>query len=343
MRPAMLSRGVPSTTLNSSTAPQRPATALCTGPWYASGSCTVNRNIGCTSAGLAASCAALKARHAAGTIWLGPRWAGSRWTMASVKSNLTPRRRSEATPPASHTCRKALMTLALMAGRFWAAVVQSTRTLVGPPASPSLPAQHQMRLAWCASQPYSLASTRAVAVASSVSMSPDSRLATRVASSGEARMNRRFSLFDDFARTTSLVSRTVSRYDTTGCDTTGAPNPVSMPIEVTATSRCSSPAPASTSSCVSGSTWCCTHGSVLLYARTALCSWAFWCCFGAFNATRTTGDTENLMAFMGHVLAASVMVPHLSKCLSRPMRPTTLPQGTSSTAMCFAPSRATTR
>ena len=23
-----------------------------------------------------------------------------------------------------------------------------------PPASPSLPAQHQMRLAWCASQPY---------------------------------------------------------------------------------------------------------------------------------------------------------------------------------------------
>lgn len=143
-------------------------------------------------------------------------------------------------------------------------------------------------------------------MASSVSMSPDSRLATRVASSGEARMNRRFSLFDDFARTTSLVSRTVSRYDTTGCDTTGAPNPVSMPIEVTATSRCSSPAPASTSSCVSGSTWCCTHGSVLLYARTALCSWAFWCCFGAFNATRTTGDTENL--------AAATPSPTVSTC-----------------------------
>ena len=122
-------------------------------PKYCSGTWAATRNMGSTSAGLAASTAAFSTLHDAGTIWLGPRCAESRWTMASVMSNRTPRRRSPATGPLSHTCRNALMTLALIEGRFWADVVQSTSTFVGPLASPSSPAQAHTRLACTDSQP----------------------------------------------------------------------------------------------------------------------------------------------------------------------------------------------
>ena len=49
------------------------------------------------------------------------------------------------------------------------------------------------------------------------------------------------------------------------------------------------------------------------------------------------------MALTGHVVAASVIVPHLSRCLSTPMRPTTFPAGTASTRTFLAPRSATTR
>jgi len=63
------------------------------------------------------------------------------------------------------------------------------------------------------------------------------------------------------------------------------------------------------------------------------------------TATRTTGETENFIAFMGKQSSAPslVRVAVLVMNWSRPTSATVLPQGTDSTASCLRPMQRTVR
>jgi len=54
-------------------------------------------------------------------------------------------------------------------------------------------------------------------------------------------------------------------------------------------------------------------------------------------ATRTTGETENFIGWMGYTFSIVVMVPHLMMYWSTPTSPTVFPAGMSSTYRIFVP------
>eukprot|EP00955_Chlamydomonas_euryale_P078829 363205-Chlamydomonas_euryale.AAC.20 len=141
----------------------------------------------------------------------------------------------------------------------------------------------------------------------------------------------------------SEVAVTVSRNDTTGSDTLiCAPPMKSSCRSFRQISRCSSPAPAMMCSPVS-SMWHWTMGSERDRRLRPSTSLGRSDATLGSTATRTTGDTENFIAFIGNASALSslVSVAVLAMNWSRPTSAQVLPHGTSSTASCLRPMQST--
>mmetsp|Transcript_16270 Transcript_16270/g.56844 ORF Transcript_16270/g.56844 Transcript_16270/m.56844 type:complete len:260 (-) Transcript_16270:552-1331(-) len=182
----MLSLRPPSDTSVVATAPRRAATPLYTAPMSSASHWTSTWNMGSTKRGSADSTAAFIARLAAGMTWLAPRWAASLCVIASRTSMRTPRSCSPASGPSAHTCMNAATIESLIALMFCTPCVQSTSRFVGAMCASSGPKAQILR-ASPASQPCSVASTRArVTASSSGPTSPSSSLRTRASSSADA-------------------------------------------------------------------------------------------------------------------------------------------------------------
>mmetsp|Transcript_20808 Transcript_20808/g.66881 ORF Transcript_20808/g.66881 Transcript_20808/m.66881 type:complete len:219 (+) Transcript_20808:855-1511(+) len=206
--------------------------------------------------------------------------------------------------------------------------VQSTSTLFGLPSGPHA---HTLR-AWAGSHPCSSTSARTSVWGGVCGPSvPHSSARTSASGSADATTVTRLCLLRLLVVTAApaaphALAPTASRYATSGCElVTGTCARSSRRLRHT--SRCSSPAPASTSCRVSSSTHHAAHGSsrdsTLRPARRRAAS------AGRVGrtATRTTGATSGrgMRSCPAPASASVVSVPPLTMCASTPTTAPTSP------------------
>mmetsp|Transcript_867 Transcript_867/g.2318 ORF Transcript_867/g.2318 Transcript_867/m.2318 type:complete len:329 (+) Transcript_867:634-1620(+) len=311
--------------------------SACSGAWIST------RYTGSSRRGLAVSSAAYMARRAVGMIWPPPLWMASACSTTSWISKQMPRMFSSASTPSLVAHCRAATHESLISFRYCTPLVTSTNMLGPLVSGPNA----QIFLVVSLSQPNSSDSSLVRSLGSSRGPTlPSSMASGRPSSRGRACRYRRLCLLGDLDMTVwSEGAVTVSRKATTGSDTRiSAPPMKSSCRSFRQISRCSSPAPAMMCSPVSSIMHCTMGSERARRLRPSTSLGRSEATLGS-TATRTTGDTENFMAFMGCAssLPSLVRVAVLMMNWSRPTSATVLPQGTSSTASCLRPMHSTVR